>query len=174
MKHHMQDHQAKVWSELKEGPATTKELAEKLDLTLGQVAHAVLKLREKGWRIDRAKHHQACPYVMTETAKSRSPKAVGVNRDSFLEVIKDGNNTAEDLAFRFDIKERTAHSLINELRKAGWPIVNLSEPTYTPIYAMFGTRTAPRGRKCALRGCKTVLSMYNHGRYCGLHEGDRE
>lgn len=29
--------------------------------------------------------------------------------------------------------------------------------------------TSPKMRRCALAGCNTVLSIYNHGRYCSLH-----
>ncbi|MFH1458083.1 MAG: hypothetical protein ABIG31_02815 [Candidatus Omnitrophota bacterium] len=32
-------------------------------------------------------------------------------------------------------------------------------------------RTSYKGRKCKFRGCKHILSIYNHEAYCHVHLG---
>ena len=38
---------------------------------------------------------------------------------------------------------------------------------------MVGVRSRPQahtqGRRCEHPGCRTVLNIYNHGKYCGIH-----
>ncbi|HOW35643.1 MAG TPA: hypothetical protein PL155_04455 [Candidatus Omnitrophota bacterium] len=33
------------------------------------------------------------------------------------------------------------------------------------------TKTSYKGRKCKSRGCKHILSIYNHEAYCRIHTG---
>ncbi len=39
-----------------------------------------------------------------------------------------------------------------------------------PIMEYHPVATSPRGRVCAHEGCATILSVYNHSAFCGLHE----
>lgn len=40
----------------------------------------------------------------------------------------------------------------------------------TRCYRTSTTKTSPAGRRCQHRGCATILSVYNHGSYCDVHQ----
>lgn len=44
-------------------------------------------------------------------------------------------------------------------------MVNASNPIPTGERV----RASEYGRRCKYNGCKTILSIYNHGNYCSIH-----
>ena len=164
--------QEKLWQELCEGPRSCEELAERTNLSVDQVRYNIYRLKQKGWRI--SKEYYGGPYVMERMPGAVVPGSGFVNRESFLEVIRSGSNSLEDLAERFGVGPSSIPPIVRELRGEGFPIVNIREDGDhdPPIYRMMGVKRNPAGRRCAQDGCPTILSVYNDSDYCFTH--DRE